>query len=270
MKKILFPTDFSLCAENAFNYAILLAGELNAVIDVVNIYSLPFVDATNVPPEYIEQMLEEKRKMVESKLAAFANKNIHKNVGELISVYGIFVPQEISDLVKEQQYDLVVMGTRGEHHSTMEKILGSITTNTMMTAGCPTLAVPEEAIWKDVGHIAFATDFEAKDKQALEQLMAFAGTLSANVHFIHVETKPGIGTMESTVMLANYPYKFSDFAVINSPTVIEGIDRYIHDKRIDILALYIPKRGLWERLFHNSFSKKMAFHTRTPLLIFHG
>ncbi len=270
MKNILFPTDFSLCAANAFHYALSLAEELGVKIDVLHVYNLPFIDATNVPPDFIEQMMEEKRQMVEEKLAAFANRRKNKQVGELISIYGVFVPQEITDLVESNQYGLVVMGTRGEHHSNLEKIIGSITTNTMMSAGCPVLAVPEEALWHDVAHIAFATDFETKDKQAIEQLITFASALAANVHFVHVDTKNNAGDLENGVKLENYPYKFTDFTVLNSPTVMEGIDRYIHEKKIDILALFIPKRNLWERLFHSSFSKKMAYHTTTPLLIFRG
>jgi nucleotide-binding universal stress UspA family protein len=270
MKKILFPTDFSECAANAFNYALSLAEELDTRLDVVHVYNLPFVDATNVPPDYIEQMIHEKRNMVEEKLAAFANKQKNKRVHELISIYGVFVPQELEDLVENQHYDLIVMGTRGEHRSNLEKIIGSITTNTMMAVGCPVLAVPGEAIWHDVSHIAFATDFEAKDKQAVEQLISFASALAANVHFVHVDTKNQADDLENGVKLENFPYKFTDFTVLSSPSVVEGIERYIYEKKIDILALFIPKRSLWERLFHSSFSKKMAYHTKTPLLIFRG
>ncbi len=50
MKKILFPTDFSNASEKAFDFAVSLAHEMDATIDIVNIYHLPFVDATNVPP----------------------------------------------------------------------------------------------------------------------------------------------------------------------------------------------------------------------------
>jgi nucleotide-binding universal stress UspA family protein len=270
MKKILFPTDFSNASEKAFDFAVSLAHEMDATIDIVNIYHLPFVDATNVPPEYIEEILEEKRKVVKNHLEEFVKNRPGKLIGELLTVYGVFVPQEIKDLVRERGYDLVIMGTRGEHHSKVEKILGSVTTHTMMQVECPVLAVPEEATWKEVKRIAFATDFELKDHSAVNQLMDFAALLAAEVHFVHVETEPKIGEMQDSISLPNYPFKFTDFAVVNSPTVIEGIDKYIREKQVDLLALFIPKRRLWERLFHSSFTKKMTFHSRTPLLVFQG
>ncbi len=268
MKKILFPTDFSETAANAFRYAIELAKAVDAKIDVLNVYSLPVIDATNLPAGYVEQMLDEKRVLVQGKLEAFAAAEPDAPLGELMPLYGIFIPEEIRDLVKGGHYDMVVMGTRGEHNP-IEKTLGSITTFTMMNAGCPVLAVPEDATWQDVDYIAFATDFLPHEQQAVAQLMEFAKKVSSEVYFVHVETKPSIGTMQDYVTLSEYPYKFTDFAIVNSPTVMDGLDDFIKEKHIDLLALYIPKRRLWERLFHSSFTKKMAFHSKTPLLIFH-
>jgi len=268
MKKILFPTDFSVAAANAFRYAIELAKVMEAKIDVVHVYNLPVIDATNLPSGYVEQMLEEKQALVQGKLEAFAVTEPEAPVEKLIPLYGVFIPEEIRDMVREGAYDLVVMGTRGEHNP-MEKALGSITTFTMMNAGCPVLAVPEEASWQEIDYIAFATDFLPHEQQAVAQLMKIAGKVAAEVFFVHVETNPNIGTMQDYVTLKDYPYKFTEFALVNSPTVMDGIDKFIKEKHIDLLALYIPKRRLWERLFHSSFTKRMAFHSRTPLLVFH-
>ncbi len=268
MKKILFPTDFSPAATNAFRYATELAKAVDATLDVLNVYNLPVIDATNLPAGYVEQMLEEKHELVKGKLGAFVADQEDAPLGELMAIYGVFIPEEIRDIVRSGNYDLVVMGTRGEHNA-MEKTLGSITTFTMMNAGCPVLAVPEGATWQDIDYIAFATDFLPHEQQAVAQLMDFAQKVSAEVYFVHVETKPSLGSMQDYVTLSNYPYKFTDFAIVNSPTVQEGIDDFIKEKHIDLMALYIPKRRLWERLFHSSFTKKMAFHTKTPLLVFH-
>lgn len=270
MKKILFPTDFSKAADNAFQFAISLAEELDAKIDVVHIYHLPFVDATNVPPEYVEEMLEEKRMVVLGRLKEFVGTRDLGRVDKQLAVYGLFIPPEIQDLVNENNYELVVMGTRGEHHSQMEKILGSVTTHTMMQSPCPVLAVPEEAKWKEIQRIAYATNFEPKDTKAASQLMSFASDLGAEVHFVHVETKPGIGSMEEYISLSNYPYAFTDFAIVNNPSVIEGLDHYIKDRKMDLLALFSPERRLWEKILHSSFTKKLAFHSKTPILIFRG
>ena len=41
------------------HYAIELAKAVEAKIDVVNVYNLPVIDATNLPAGYVEQMLDE-------------------------------------------------------------------------------------------------------------------------------------------------------------------------------------------------------------------
>jgi nucleotide-binding universal stress UspA family protein len=44
MKKILFPTDFSQTANNAFVYALQFAASMGAEIITLHVYELPQVD----------------------------------------------------------------------------------------------------------------------------------------------------------------------------------------------------------------------------------
>ncbi len=92
MKKILFPTDFSEAAANAFRYANELAKVVEATIDVVNVYNLPVIDATNLPAGYVEQMLDEKKVLIQNKLDAFVAAEPDAPVEKLIPLYGVFIP----------------------------------------------------------------------------------------------------------------------------------------------------------------------------------
>ena len=269
MNKILFPTDFSETADNAFEYALALAKDLAARVDLLNIYHLPFAAASDVPVEMIQKMLDEKKENVQEKLEGLVERYPSEHFGQTKAVNGVFISQEITDIAKNQLYELIVMGTKGEHNR-IEKILGSITTHTMMQAPCPVLAVPEGVPYRKIRKIAYATDFHLSDEHAVEQLMSFAGTLKAEVHFVHVTTDPEEGSMEDLVVVENHPFEFTYFTVVNNHSVMGGLDRYIQEKNVDMLALFIPRRRLWERLFHTSFTKRMTFHTKTPLLVFHG
>ncbi len=271
MKKILFPTDFSEGAENALKYTVELAKRIEARIDVTHIFNLPFIETPGMTSAMLEKMISDKKDFVVQKLEAFVDAVPDKIKGRPIPVYGVFIPEEIHDLAEEGKYDLVAMGTLGEHHTQFEKIVGSVTTNTLMHVKCcPVLAIPVNSKWKGIERIAYATDFNPKDEVAASKLLDFAVTLGARVHFVHVETQPNIGEEEDTILLENYPFDFTDFAVINSPDLITGFDRYLNEKKIDLLAMFIPKRRLWERLFHSSFTKKMAFHSKIPLIVFHA
>lgn len=268
MKKILFPTDFSKTAKNGFEYALKLAEAMDATVDIMNVYNISFSAAEGMPAEFIQDMLHQKKVNTEEKLTAFAEGADANFSGEKIPVYGVFIPEEVISRSKLGKYDLIVMGTKGEHNS-VEKLVGSITTRTMMNASCPVLAIPEDAVYKNIEDIVYATNFTPTDTVAVQQLMQFSSNIGAVMKFVHVETEPSIGAVNDTILLENFPFKFTEFTILNNESVMEGLDNYIEKESVDLLALFIPKRRLWERLFHRSFSKKYAFHTKVPLLVFH-
>ena len=49
MKKILFPTDFSSTAENAYLYALKLAQQMNAELVTLHVYELPDISRVHLP-----------------------------------------------------------------------------------------------------------------------------------------------------------------------------------------------------------------------------
>jgi len=267
MKRILFPTDFSPCARNAFDYAIHLAGPLDATIDLVSIYNLPVGEASSVPPEFIQRMLNEKRQATLKNLQNFILGFPDEHIGTLRADYGVFVYQEVTDIAEDKEYDLIVMGTKGEHNA-MERLMGSVTTHTMMHAPCPVLAIPEDAKFEGLKHIVYASDFLPSEAEALEKLTELVQALDVRLGFVHVDTS-GEGAAKLKAWKQSPMAKsFSDAALITNPSPMAGMEEFIKEHEVDMLALFIPQRRLWERLFHTSFSKKMAFHTKVPLLVF--
>lgn len=267
MKKILFPTDCSASAHHAFRFAVQLARQLDAVIDIMSVYHLPATDASSVPPSYIETMIEERRRQVEANVAKFLEAWPDAPIGQRFADYGIFTHQEIVDKAVEGGHELIVMGTHGVGNA-VDKLLGSVTTHTIMQAPCPVLAIPPGAEWKPIRHIAYATDFEAGDGHAVYNLMEFAKLMGAQVHFVHIHTDDKEIGMEELDRPEAHPEAFADFTIVHNPSVMDGLDQYVRERSIDMVALFIPRRRMWERLFHSSFSKKMAFHTALPLLTF--
>ncbi|MFT4759597.1 MAG: nucleotide-binding universal stress UspA family protein [Paraglaciecola sp.] len=268
MKKILFPTDFSEAAKNGFRYAVALAQDMEAELDIMNVFSIHFTAPDEMPPDYIEQLIEEQKQHAIVKMDAFVRSVSPDFKGRKTTIYGVFIPEEINAKVKADSYDLVIMGIKGER-SLIEKLVGSITTRTLMNAPCSVLAVPKEAKYEGIKHIAYASDFIPTDSIALEQLTGFSDKVDADLSFVHVDTTPNFGEIKDMISLKAYPFEFSEFYLINNSSILEGIDDFITSKDINLLALFMPKRRLWERLFHQSFSKKYTFHTKVPLLIFH-
>jgi nucleotide-binding universal stress UspA family protein len=261
MKKILFPTDCSTLSHNAFLYAVELAKLLDVKIDVLSIFHLPMADASAMPPEYIEQMIDERRIATMKNVVQFIEGH-QEYVDEMRADYGVFVATEIYEAAGDAEYDLIVMGTKGSHNA-FEKLMGSVTTQVMMHSPCPVLAVPECAEYKPIKKAAYATDFHLKDPEMVLELLSICNALGATVSYVHVEKKPDEPASKVKTIAG-----FATVDHVSNASVEEGLNTYIEQNDIDLLALFMPRRGLWERLFHSSFTKKIALHTHLPLLVF--
>jgi nucleotide-binding universal stress UspA family protein len=268
MKRIVFPTDFSDTSRNALKYALALAADLEAKVDIVTVYHIPMIDVSHTPPELIHRMTDEKREETERQLEELYQAFECEQLGDCHALYGVFTPQEITDYVTENKYDLIVMGTRSEH-GRLDRMIGSVTTQTMMNSTVPVLAIPADVSYKKISKIAYATDFRPEDGPTVSQLMEFSGLFKADIHFVHVETHPDVGEMDGVVTVADYPVAFADFSIVNSTSIQEGLDQFVEEQDVDLLAMFIPRRRLWERLFHSSLTRKMTYNSKIPLMVFH-
>lgn len=257
MKKILFPTDFSNASKIALDYAVQFALNIGAKIDVMTIYNLPVDITGSAFPHTIEPLIAEKKQEAEEHLKKVTSSYPTEVIGHLFAEYGIFIYQEVVDFSEKGNYDMILMGTRGETQG-LDKILGNVTSHTMMQAKCPVLAIPPDCSFRPIQKIAFATDFVSPDKKALDDLNKIGSFLGASIHVVHISTqteKENSGTSE-------------DITIVQSDSIQHGIEKFIEEKNIDVLSLFIPKRRIWERLFHSSFSKKMTLQSKIPLLTF--
>ena len=267
MQKILFPTDFSPAAHNAYRYAMALAKETGAIIELMHVYTIPFTGTDLYLDLSQQRELRVQRQMQkEALMTAFVEQYDFNRLGDKLVYPGLFIEQEIIDR-SGKGVDLIVMGTKGERNP-LDKFLGSVTTQLMMNANCPVLAIPENATYEGIQNIAYATTFGYKDQPFVEKLAEFAQELDAQIHFVHVSDDSKIA-VEETLVMDNMPSNVVHLSVVNGETVMEGIDHFLDEHRVDILALYMQKRKLWERLFHSSFTRQMTFHTSTPLFVFH-
>lgn len=273
MKKILCPVDFSEVSKNALRYAMKLAELWDTRIDLIHIYHLESKEAAAVPYHQVDELLEQRKQEVDRKYTVFLEDINTERIGLLHKAYGIFTGLEIADATRDGDYRFVVMGTHGEKNN-LEKYLGSVTTDLMTRSYCPVMAVPGGATFQTIKNLAYAVAGDAFDvgkgtTTALEDLLEFASGTGAELHVVHVASPQSEGKAPE-LRVDDYPVKHATYAVVNDTSVLEGLDRYVRDNDIQVLAMYVPKRRLWERLFHRSHTRAMAFHTSIPLLVFHA
>lgn len=271
MKKILVPTDFSSTANTALRYAEALSKHWDAALDAIHVYNF----------EYLEQNLSDRLRdsLREEKMEA-----AHRNFNEELKEMGLensdrieavlregYAGEETVAYALEQEVDLIVMGTRKEHN-TLEKIFGSVSTDVVRRAQSPVLVVPEGANFEEIENIGYATDFNLSDAYAFDELKQFAKDFNAKLHLVHVTDEGKEDEMVSELSDKGWfesTEQDVSFTMLRSESVVDGLDGFAKDKNLDIMAMFIPHRSFWERIFHRSFTRRMVFHSDLPLLIFH-
>lgn len=269
MKTILVPTDFSENAHNALRYAGALASQLNARLILAHIIHLPVAPVESGMVIPVDLQLGEDFSEELNTLAANLRKELHREIEiETVCQYG-YLTGDLNALVKTHHVDLVVMGTKGATNF-LDKLIGTNSSEFSKTAHCPVLIIPAVAQYKDIHHIAYASDFESEEGIFLRQLFGIAQLLSAHVSLINVVDGQELNLLSDTEMVeevtTHFPEVVYSMAQIRIHDIVEGLHTFVEENSADILAVSMHKRGFFDELFHTSISRRLIYHTTLPLL----
>ena len=288
IRRILVPVDFTPHAENAAFYALQMAAVLKANIHLVNAY----LDPLGSPQSYLEsytyqlnldKIIREIEEETEKSLEAIAerlNDKIKKDKLQGVNIsWDMHKGNAVNSILAqatEYKPGLIVMGTRG---SDLEGIrsFGSVTAQLIEKSPVPILAVPfdYDGHWAKLPkRVLYATDFDQTDFTALRRLVSFIKPFQSKLFCVHAAPE------DSEVMDEMQMRKLKDYlletiddyglecGLLKTVDLQQGLDDFISEREIDVLALNTHKRGFFERIFRPSITKKFLFQTHIPLLIF--
>ena len=64
--------------------------------------------------------------------------------------------------------------------------------------------------------------------------------------------------------------KNTSFHTVHDKEVLNGIEQFVRDQKVSVLAMITHKLNLFERIFHKSITKRMTLHAEIPLLVMHS
>lgn len=139
-KTILVPTDFSPHAEQALDYALDLAGKLDATVHVLNVIGIPALGVPElgvaVTSTVIDQIVRDNTDALDKLVALHAGK---ARLGRPILRTGD-ARDEILHVAEELKADLIVMATHGRR-GVARALLGSVAEMVVRTSPVPVLTV---------------------------------------------------------------------------------------------------------------------------------
>lgn len=137
IETILFPTDFSPCAQAALPYACVLAQQNNAMLHMLNVVNAP-MPAGELGVPYMEPAAQDDA--ARRDLARIAEIPIVKAVRHETSIHRGSVWEVACRLADEKKGAMIVMATHGRR-GVRQFIIGSVAEQVFRRVHCPVLTV---------------------------------------------------------------------------------------------------------------------------------
>lgn len=289
IQKIVYPTDFSRCSDQALGYAAFAASLFHAELHMLHGLVLHDDDPHNPEhhfPDY--QELEKKMKT-----------GISKGMDELMGALkfqpamalcsqrrGFDASEVILEYLHEVDADLVVMGTHGRRGPT-RMLLGSVANKVVRWAHCPVLTVPEvkEPRGGDaVKTIIVPVDFSALSQRAAHSAAKLAELYKADLVLLHVVDLPAYPSFYDTSFLAgSEEMKRKSFKALQDlshelelehPPTLEvrfggaatEILTYCETKECDLIVMGNQGLGGFRLFGLGSTAERVVRRSRTPVL----
>jgi nucleotide-binding universal stress UspA family protein len=287
INKILVPVDFSSYSLNAAFYAAHVAKQKNAEITLIHVYFNPITNPISYDHFYsfpsnvaetlgdIVKNAEELMNEFEVKLNTYMVDNELSSVQVKKEIIGGIAEEAILDFAKSGHFDMMVVGIRGK--DSPENWFGEFMTEIINKSSIPVLAIPGQAFYKVsmFKKLMYATDFDKSDGAAIRKLIEIAMPLETHINIVHIDE-----TSDNPFInydLAHFKEKYignigeveMDFDLIINRNRARGIENYIIEKEIDIIAVTSHKRNIITSLFRPSLTKELLFRLGVPMLIFH-
>lgn len=270
MIKLLFPTDYSATAENAFIYALQICKKYDGELIVLHSYS-PKTNSKiseNIELEnnsgtsgLFKQQIDQMRELaVENDLGELSLKFFMEE-GDLV--------QNILDLVSKENISLIVMGTTG-NSGFENKVLGSKTFGVINNVDIPVLSIPHLCKFEEIDAVGFTTVYDKEDALVLRKMIPYIQSVNADIYCIHVNKGKEIKTHEE---IDRWKEQFKHdrvfFVEKKEDHIVKGIFDLIDQHSIDMLSCVTRNKSLFQRVFESSIAEKLSYHKRIPLLTFH-
>lgn len=191
VKKILYPTDFSQCANQAFSYASYLARKFQAELHMLNAIILHdnnphdpaslFPDIEPIHKKLLEIGHEKMDRIKES--CHLVDIDVKKVIER-----GIAPATVILEYAQEHDIDLIIMGTHGRR-GIGHFFLGSVAEEVVRFAKCSVLTVREKMDPQPtelLNNILVPIDFSDYAQQALSYAKVIASSYDAQLQLLHV------------------------------------------------------------------------------------
>lgn len=275
MKKIIVPIDFSKHSEYALETAAVLARKNNAELLVLHMLELSNAvisrDGNSIQAETIFFL-----KLAEKRFKEFLNKPFLEGIKVTPIVKHFKVFSEVSEVAKEHDVDLIVMGSHGVS-GLKEIFVGSNTEKVVRYSNIPVLVVKHHPILTDFDSVVFACDFSEKIIKAYTRASKMFKKLGIKMHLLYVNL-PNEKFRSSTEIEQKVACflektegdlsKINEVVYVSDYSIEKGILNYSNVIGADLIAVATHGRKGLSHFIDGSVSEDVANHSTLPVMTF--
>ena len=264
MKKVLIPTDFSVNARKALDYAVLLFEKEACVFYILHAYQMAPTD------EVGKSASEKKLKLLQEELET-KKKNEQHSFEHILYIDTTL--NAINVTLIDKDVDYVIMGTKGSS-ALKELFMGSTTVNIIKNIdNCPIIAVPLQFKLRVPQEIVFANDYKHFFKAVeLTPLIDIVILWDATLNMVYVQKERELDDTQKLnreLLKKSFKKLNNAFLEIDSYSSISQIIKRLEreNKNVGMVALLKQRHGFLEKLIREPVIRNVAFNTEVPFLV---
>lgn len=275
MRKIVIPTDFSINAFNALQYAAELFKYEKSEFYVLHAYADEVYDFEGViAPDFLEEykttIKEKSDRALEETLEQIKEQFSNpKHNFFPVSVFGLLI-DEVNDLAEKENADLIVTSTRGVTDD-RKLTFGSNTLQIIKYVQCPVLSIPEDYKFSDVKRILFPTNYLLPyQRRELKLVGGIARSFCSEIHMLYVSrfSQETLRQKDNKKAILD---QFYDVKVQQHQEELlektKAIEQMIEELKVDLLILVNSRHSYLENILYSSTIDKIGLHPKIPFLV---
>lgn len=287
VRKILVAVDFSEASLKACSFAVSLAGKLKAEIKLLHVFYNPVLDIAPFDTSHAYQVnlvnylheTEQNARQQLVKLVKELKQKVKDSNPDLKITHSLsngLVVEEVVAAAQKFRPGLIVTGTRGMGQQT-RGFLGSVTAKLIEKTNVPVLAIPEQNRFtgiEKIKKVLYATDFDQSDHLAISRLINLLHPFGTSLYVVHISigVKKSWDKVKMDGLKAFLDSEYKKYPVkteiVVSDDIINGLETYIRNNEIDVIAMTNHNRGLLSSFFTPSITRKVLSRINRPLFVF--
>lgn len=271
--KILIPTDFSVQAEYAYLMVKKMQEKMNAQIHFLHVLSVPETVSMGADGsiqtcgEIDVRYVEQQKSIAERKLA-----NLNTLYGSGIQTHLVLgkVTDAIVQFASANEYDLVVMGTKGAW-GLKEKISGTETQMVARRSRVPVLRLMCDRSDLDIQHVLLVHQFDQPSHENLTLLHRLVSDFGVQIHFLQIvsgSVNDKREAVENNMRVFAQLNNISSYQshIVSDSDVENGVVHFNQMQDMDMICIGTHGKG---GFFHHSATEKLINHLFKPIISFH-